>query len=72
VASQRSRKRIGGVPRDLSVGCLTRASLLRDRERDEWFADAPVLLEFDSEQVEVQHNKSKRSAPFAGWSSHAG
>lgn len=36
---------------------LTRAWLLWDREHDEWFADAPVLLEFDSEQVEVQHHK---------------
>lgn len=36
---------------------LTRTWLLWDRERDEWFADAPVLLEFDGEQVEVQHHK---------------
>ncbi|WP_327356612.1 hypothetical protein [Streptomyces sp. NBC_01304] len=36
---------------------LTRAALLWDVEDDEWFADAPVVLDFEGEQVELQHQK---------------
>ncbi|WP_344250432.1 hypothetical protein [Isoptericola hypogeus] len=36
---------------------LTHAWLLWDRENDEWFADAPVLLDLDGEQLEIQHQK---------------
>ncbi|MER7169801.1 hypothetical protein [Streptomyces mesophilus] len=36
---------------------LTRAWLLWDVEDDEWFADAPVLLDFEGEQLEIQHLK---------------
>jgi hypothetical protein len=36
---------------------LTRGLLLWDQEREEWFADAPVLLDFAGEQLEIQHNK---------------
>ncbi|MGC4938368.1 hypothetical protein [Kribbella sp. DT2] len=36
---------------------LDRAWLAWDREADEWFADAPVLLDFGGEQVEVNHQK---------------
>jgi hypothetical protein len=31
--------------------------LIWDRDADEWFADGPVLLDFDGEQVEVNHRK---------------
>lgn len=31
--------------------------LLRDLDADEWWADAPVLLDFDGEQVEINHQK---------------
>jgi hypothetical protein len=36
---------------------FTHAWLLWDRDADEWFADAPVLLDFDGEQLEIQHQK---------------
>lgn len=36
---------------------LTHAWLLWDRDADEWFADAPVLLDFDGDQLEIQHQK---------------
>jgi hypothetical protein len=36
---------------------LTHAWLLWDRDAGEWFADAPVLLDFDGEQLEIQHQK---------------
>jgi hypothetical protein len=36
---------------------LSRAWLLWDRDADEWFADAPVLLDFDGDQLEIQHQK---------------
>ena len=36
---------------------LRHAWLLWDLGDDEWFADCPVLLDFDSEQVEVNHKK---------------
>ncbi|QIP87831.1 hypothetical protein GLX30_31630 [Streptomyces sp. Tu 2975] len=36
---------------------LTHAWLLWDVDDDEWFADAPVLLDFDGEQLEIQHGK---------------
>ncbi|MGW3039273.1 hypothetical protein ACWC9T_04300 [Kitasatospora sp. NPDC001159] len=36
---------------------LTRAWLAWDVRDDEWFADGPVLLDFDGEQVEVNHYK---------------
>lgn len=42
---------------DLLGRRLTRAWLLWDREADEWFADAPVLLDLDGEQLEIQHQK---------------
>ena len=31
--------------------------LLWDHTDDEWFADAPVLFDFDGEQVEINHKK---------------
>ncbi|MFE6306401.1 hypothetical protein [Nocardiopsis sp. NPDC057823] len=34
---------------------LTRTWLVWDVEGDEWFADCPVLLDFEGEQVEVDH-----------------
>jgi hypothetical protein len=36
---------------------LTHAWLLWDVHDDEWFADAPVLLDFEGEQLEIQHRK---------------
>jgi hypothetical protein len=36
---------------------LAHAWLLWDRDAGEWFADAPVLLDFDGEQLEIQHQK---------------
>ncbi|MCE7009990.1 hypothetical protein LWC34_45365 [Kibdelosporangium philippinense] len=36
---------------------LRYAWLLWDLDADEWFADAPVLLDFDHEQVEINHQK---------------
>lgn len=36
---------------------LTRAWLLWNVPDDTWFADAPVLLDFGGEQVEIQHQK---------------
>lgn len=36
---------------------LTRCWLLWDRNDDEWFADAPVVLDFAGEQLEIQHQK---------------
>lgn len=36
---------------------LRRAWLLCDLDADEWFADGPVLLDFDGEQVEINHQK---------------
>ncbi|MEV6560492.1 hypothetical protein AB0M22_32560 [Nocardia sp. NPDC051756] len=36
---------------------LTRAWLAWDRDDDQWFADGPVLLDFDGEQVELNHQK---------------
>jgi hypothetical protein len=36
---------------------LARTWLLWDVADDTWFADGPVLLDFDGEQVEIQHQK---------------
>jgi hypothetical protein len=36
---------------------LRHSWLVWDRDADEWFADCPILLDFDSEQVEVNHQK---------------
>ncbi|GAA3250239.1 hypothetical protein [Nonomuraea helvata] len=36
---------------------LTRALLVWDLDQDEWFADCPILLDFDGEQVEINHWK---------------
>jgi hypothetical protein len=36
---------------------LRRAWLVWDLDDDEWFADCPVLLDFDDEQVEINHQK---------------
>ncbi|MER6974769.1 hypothetical protein ABT304_27175 [Nocardioides sp. NPDC000445] len=36
---------------------LSRSWLLWDRTDDEWFADAPVVLDFSGEQLEIQHQK---------------
>src|SRR5882757_6264966 len=36
---------------------LQRAWLLWDLDDDEWFSDGPVLLDFDGEQVEINHQK---------------
>lgn len=36
---------------------LTRGWLLWDLHEDTWFADAPVLLELDGVQLEIQHSK---------------
>lgn len=36
---------------------LRHAWLLWDLTDDEWFADGPVLLDFDHEQVEINHQK---------------
>ncbi|WP_280430937.1 hypothetical protein [Nocardia brasiliensis] len=36
---------------------LCRSWLVWDRDADEWFADCPVLLAFDGEQVEISHQK---------------
>ncbi|MFD5989838.1 hypothetical protein [Streptomyces cyaneofuscatus] len=43
--------------RALAGRTLTRAWVLWDVEDDTWFADAPVLLDFGGEQVEIQHHK---------------
>ncbi|WUH89808.1 hypothetical protein OG900_06495 [Streptomyces sp. NBC_00433] len=36
---------------------LTRAWLVWDLQDNEWFPDCPVLLDFDGEQVELNHHK---------------
>jgi hypothetical protein len=36
---------------------LAHVWLLWDLDADEWFADAPVLLDFDGEQLDIQHQK---------------
>jgi hypothetical protein len=36
---------------------LTRALLVWDLDEDEWFADCPILLDFEGEQVEINHWK---------------
>lgn len=36
---------------------LVSSWLVWDRDTDEWFADCPVLLAFDGEQVEINHQK---------------
>jgi hypothetical protein len=36
---------------------LTRALLMWDLDEDAWFADCPVLLDFEGEQVEINHWK---------------
>lgn len=36
---------------------LSHAWLVWDRDADEWFADAPVLLDFDGDQLAIQHQK---------------
>jgi hypothetical protein len=36
---------------------LTRSWLVWNRHDDHWFADCPVLLDFDGEQVEINHRK---------------
>ncbi|HEX7308079.1 hypothetical protein [Lentzea sp.] len=47
----------GARLRALTGHRLRRAWLLWDLTDDEWFADAPVLLDFGHEQVEVDHQK---------------
>jgi hypothetical protein len=46
-------------PRLASLGgrSLTSVSLVRFIENDEWFADCPVVLDFDGVQVEICHWK---------------
>lgn len=41
----------------LSGRRLTRSWLVWDRTSDQWFADWPVLLDFEGEQVEITHQK---------------
>jgi hypothetical protein len=36
---------------------LTRALLVWDLDEDKWFADCPILLDFEGEQVENNHGK---------------
>ncbi len=36
---------------------LTRALVVWDLDEDEWFPDCPVLLDFEGEQVEINHWK---------------
>jgi hypothetical protein len=36
---------------------LTRSWLVWNRNDDKWFADCPVLLDFEGEQVEINHQK---------------
>ncbi|MEV6012318.1 hypothetical protein AB0M29_36630 [Streptomyces sp. NPDC051976] len=43
--------------RALSGRTLTRAWLVWDLQDNEWFPDCPVLLDFDGEQVEINHYK---------------
>ncbi|USX52365.1 hypothetical protein [Lentzea sp. HUAS12] len=43
--------------RALTGHVLRHVWLLWDIEDDEWFADAPVLLDFGHEQVEISHQK---------------
>ncbi|RLP85846.1 MULTISPECIES: hypothetical protein [unclassified Micromonospora] len=46
-------RRLGGL-----VGlALQHAWLVWDLDHDEWFTDAPVLLDFGAEQVEIDHQK---------------
>lgn len=42
---------------DLVGRPLSKSWLVWDQEDDEWFADCPVLLDFDGEQVEITHQK---------------
>ncbi|SEQ50871.1 hypothetical protein [Lentzea albida] len=43
--------------RALTGHTLRHVWLLWDLDDDEWFADAPVLLDFGHEQVEISHQK---------------
>lgn len=43
--------------RALSGRTLTHSWLVWDLQDNEWFPDCPVLLDFDGEQVEINHNK---------------
>ncbi|MCP9619253.1 hypothetical protein FOH10_14375 [Nocardia otitidiscaviarum] len=36
---------------------LSKSWLVWDQSDDEWFADCPVVLDFDGEQVEITHQK---------------
>lgn len=47
----------GNRLRNLIGRRLTRAWLVWDIADNEWFADSPVLLDFDGEQLEVNHQK---------------
>ncbi|XVS65101.1 hypothetical protein ACQPYE_03270 [Actinosynnema sp. CA-299493] len=38
---------------------LTDAWLVWDLERDEWWADCPVLLDFDGERIEINHARRR-------------
>ncbi|MDR7172917.1 hypothetical protein J2W56_006683 [Nocardia kruczakiae] len=42
--------------RELIGKRLTRSWLVRDQD-DEWFADCPVVPDFEGEQVEINHQK---------------
>jgi hypothetical protein len=43
--------------RTLTGRTLTRTWLVWDLTEDSWWADCPVLLDFDGEQVEINHQK---------------
>lgn len=43
--------------RALTGRLLTRTWLMWEHVADEWFADGPVLLDFEGEQLEVNHQK---------------
>ncbi|MFB8780728.1 hypothetical protein VSS38_13600 [Streptomyces albogriseolus] len=49
--------------RALAGKTLARTWLLWDVADDTWFADGPVLLDFDGEQVEIGHVRVARVIP---------
>ncbi|WP_040699330.1 hypothetical protein [Nocardia vinacea] len=52
IAAAHGRRLRTLVGRNLNHGWL-----IWDRDDDEWFADGPVLFDFDGEQVELNHQK---------------
>lgn len=69
----RVRRTAGGLPGRR----LTASAVVRFAEHDDWYADCPIILVFDNEQIEVCHQKFddlsitwntiSTGEPIAGW-----